>query len=463
MIFPLSLPARCVFRRKSLLLGSALALAAPLACPGQQPPAKAPPEYAFSVNADRPDALYHVGETVTFHVALNHGPQPAGNEEISWTISKDGFPPERTGQTTLQQGQADLTGKLDEPGFVRCEVQFKHEKDVFKGLAAAGVDPLGIKPSMPAPADFDAFWTQKVKELEAIPLHAQLTSVPVPPIRAGAEAFDVQCDCVGKPMSGYYGRPAGAQPHSLPAMVIFHGAGVDSANLDQVCGWAKAGFICLDINAHGIPNGKPREFYNELAAGELKTYRTEGSASRDTYYFLGMYLRAQRALDFLTAQPEWDGRTLVANGGSQGGAQAIASAGLDKRVSFLVAIEPAMCDHTGLVIGRPVGWPKLVLKGPDGKPDPATLQAARYFDSVNFAARVKAPAFFSVGFLDALCPPTTVYAAYNNVATKKDMNDEIHGGHNVDPLPGTPNIWGEVRKRILDYAAQVKAAPGATH
>ena len=199
-------------------------------------------------------------------------------------------------------------------------------------------------------------------------------------------------------MSGYYARPVGAKPHSLPAMVIYHGAGVDSANLDQVCGWAGTGFLTLDINAHGLPNGKPREYYDALATGGLKDYRTRGSASRETYYFLGMFLRAQRALDFLTAQPEWDGRTLVANGGSQGGAQAIAAAGLDKRVSFLVAIEPAMCDHTGMVIGRPVGWPKIVLKGADGKPDPATLQAARYFDSVNFAARVKAPAYFGGRF-----------------------------------------------------------------
>ena len=162
----------------------ALLLTLPVVCPGQQPPAKAPPEYQFTVNTDRPDAIYHVGETVTFHVTLAHGPQPAGDETISWTISDDGFPPEKTGETTLQKGEVDLTGKLDAPGFVRCEVRFKRDKDTFVGLGAAGVDPLQIKPSLPAPDDFDAFWNGKKQQLAAVPINARLTPVP-PPRREG--------------------------------------------------------------------------------------------------------------------------------------------------------------------------------------------------------------------------------------------------------------------------------------
>ncbi len=136
--------------------------------------------------------------------------------------------------------------------------------------------------------------------------------------------------------------------------------------------------------------------------------------------------------DVLTSQPEWDGNELVAEGRSQGGGQAIAAAGLDPRVTFFAAQIPAMCDHTGMVVGRISGWPRLVsVTG--GKPDEKSLQAARYFDAVNFARLTKAGAFFTVGFIDVVCQPTSVYAAYNAVAGAKEIADHFHTGHIVKP------------------------------
>ena len=89
-----------------------------------------------------------------------------------------------------------------------------------------------------------------------------------------------------------------------------------------------------------------------------------------------MFLRLTRALEFLTSQPEWDGKILMVEGGSQGGGQSLAAAGLDSRVTFIAAGVPAICDHSGKAIGRINGWPKLV-PDKDGKPDPQALQAAR--------------------------------------------------------------------------------------
>ena len=74
---------------------------------------------------------------------------------------------------------------------------------------------------------------------------------------AGVAAFDLQADAVGAPVSGYCARPEGARPKSLPIILTVHGAGVRSSSLGGTAGWAKRGFLALDINAHGIPNGKP--------------------------------------------------------------------------------------------------------------------------------------------------------------------------------------------------------------
>ncbi len=410
---------------------------------------KAAADYVLDVETDRPDALYHQGEKVTFNINLHHQQQSVADASVKWTISKDGVAPIQTGTIALQNGQASISGSLSEPGFLHCEVTYQHEKEKFTALAAGGIDIGMIKPSMPAPDDFDAFWESKKKLLAAVPINARLTPVPPPPNRPGVETFDVQADCIGAPLSGYLARPVGAKPRGCPAILMPDAAGVQSADLLAATRWGQKGCITLFINAHGIPNGKPKAFYAALAAGELKDYRTHGRESRETYYFLGMYLRVQRGLDFLTSQPEWDGRTLIIIGGSQGGAQAIVGAALDPRVTYVVAANPAMCDHTGMVAGRIAGWPKLIPIGADGKPDPAVLETSRYFDTVNFAARVKAPLFGWEGFLDVVAPPTTVFAAYDNIPGKKTITNDISHGHQTDPM-----MWQAISKAVLAHIAE---------
>ena len=301
-------------------------------------------------------------------------------------------------------------------------------------LAAAGYDPLELKPSMPVPEDFDTFWDAQKSALAQVPAKATLTPV-TQGVPKGVAAFDVQIDCVGKPVSGYFGKPLGAKGKSLPAILQVHGAGVRSANLATVA-WAlrEGGMLTMDINAHGLPNGKPKEFYDALAAGELKNYRTENPQDRETIYFKGMFLRVIRAIDFLAAQPEWDGKTLIVYGASQGGFQAFAAAGLDARVSFFCAGVPAGCDHTGSQANRISGWPKIVPYDAEGKPSAEALAASRYFDNVNFATRAKCRgAVVTVGFIDNVCPPTSVYAAYNALTIPKAIHHDILSGHSSSP------------------------------
>jgi cephalosporin-C deacetylase-like acetyl esterase len=147
-------------------------------------------------------------------------------------------------------------------------------------------------------------------------------------------------------------------------------------------------------------------------------------------YFLGMFLRVLRAIDFLAMQPEWDGRRLLVVGGSQGGAQAVVAAGLDKRVSFISAAVPALADCTGVLAGKPKSWPYFIAPEKIETPEmQSTIQAVRYYDIMNFAARAKAKAVFSVGFIDETCPPSCVYAVFNNYAGEKQMFNDVRSGH----------------------------------
>ncbi|MEQ2010250.1 MAG: acetylxylan esterase [Limisphaerales bacterium] len=432
--------------RRSLLLAALLMPA--FSAIAQDP--KASTNYVLKVSTDRADALYKSGETVTFKLDLTLDRKPVPDAEVQWTLTKDGVPPTTSGKVKLINGAGTVTGKLDAPGFLSCRATFiGADKKAYTGLGGAGVDPLKIKPSLPVPADFDAFWAAQKKQLVAVPLNARLKPVKQP--TAGVVASDLQADSVGAPVSGYFAKPENAKPRSLPIILLVHGAGVRSASLGGAVGWAKQNFLALDINAHGLPNGQPEKFYTDLSKADLKDYRARGRESRDTIYFRGMFLRLVRALDFLTAQPEWDGKTVVVYGSSQGGFQAIVAAGLDARVTFLAAGVPAGCDHTGFKADRINGWPKFISTGE--QPPPNAVEAVRYYDAMNFATRTKAGAIFTVGFIDTTCPPSSVYAAYNNVSGKKSIHHDPDAGHT-----STPKASEAMRNATMAHIKAMQAA-----
>jgi cephalosporin-C deacetylase-like acetyl esterase len=399
------------------------------------------------VLTDRPDALYACGDKATFNIRLLRDKKPVTSGEVSYVLSLDGYKTLSSGKVTLSDNPASVTGALADPGFLRCQATFVEGKTTITGVAGAGFDPLKIKPSLPVPDDLDAFWAEQKKKLAQVPINPKLTPVNSP--NKSIECFDLHADCLGgAPVSGYFARPAGAKPKSLPAILAVHGAGVRSSSLPSAVSGANMQMLSLDINAHGIPNGKPDDYYTKLTANELKEYRHRGRDSRETSYFLGMYLRLIRAIDFLVSQPEWDGKILIVRGGSQGGGQSLAAAGLDSRVTFIAAGIPAMCDHSGNAAGRIAGWPKLVPLASDSKPEPKALEAARYFDCMNLATRVKAGAIVSVGFIDAVCPPTGIYATYNNLPGEKKIVHEPLMGHS-----STPRINDAFAKAIQEHLA----------
>ena len=384
------------------------------------------------VSAGRRDAMYRVGEEVTFRASVMLDGRPADSGKIDYILSNDGVTTLREASAPLTGEPILITGKLDHPGFLRCKVTYTDSAGKSHSAMAAGAfEPLKIKPSLAPPDDFVSFWKEKKAQLAKVPMKPELKPIKSPDRRVAC--FDVQIPCLGDvPVAGRYARPLSPRLKSCPAILWMHGGGVDGAILRVR--EAAEGMLVLDINAHGIPNGKPDAYYRDLERGQLDEYEYLGREDRETYYFLGMYLRALRGLDFLAAQPEWNGKVLVARGSSQGGGQAIAVAGLDPRVTAIVANVPAMCELSGEVCG----WPRPAQRE-TGVATPEELrEVARYFDAMNFATLTKADALVSVGFIDRACLPTTVYAAYNNLPGDKRLVKGPRMGH------GRPDGWNNL-------------------
>lgn len=349
-------------------------------------------------------------------------------------------------QTTLQKikFQGDTLVVFDEVLKGPTTVIF----DVRSGndYASIGliVDPEKYTPGTNYPKDLKSYWKVQRKELRALPM--QVKSTPVSIDEKDFQCFDMEINCTApKPVRGYLAKPTSAKPKSLPIVLYLHAAGVKGSwcrtEAWSIMPYAKMGngTLCFDLNAHGMLNGQPEEYYAGLEEGELKDYYQQGLESKEDIYYRGMYLRIMRTLDFLCSQPEWDGKRILVVGESQGGGQALAAAGLDERVTLAVATVPAMCDWGGSLVGRRGGWSQLFELPYDKAKMLATLP---YFDTAHLLKGCKATIVAEVGLIDFTCPSSSIYAAVNQSKGKKIFYPVPYRAHHVEQ-PSYQKIWEE--------------------
>jgi len=299
--------------------------------------------------------------------------------------------------------------KIKEPCSVIVEAKIKAETQ-STGLM---VNPYKIEPGSPLPEDFYAYWDQEKRVLNALMMEVKSQLVVCPD--SGIVCSDTEINCLGgKPVRGYFAKPQKAGVRTLPIVLLVHAAGVKGSwcrsEVAAATGYAKKGALCFDLNAHGMLNGQPDEYYNNLESGELSGYYYKGLENRDEFYFRGMYLRLIRTIEFLTRQPEWDRKRIIVIGESQGGGQALAAAGLDHRVTAVVATVPAMCDWGGTLVDRKGGWPQPFEQNGDRE---KMKQVLPYFDVANLLRGCKATLMAEIGLVDQVCPSSSIYAAIN--------------------------------------------------
>ena len=270
-----------------------------------------------------------------------------------------------------------------------------------------------------------------------MPLDAKLTLVPEA-CTSKVDVYHVSFRTVG--MGPVPARIFGIlcepkAPGKYPAILKVPGAGVRPYSGDPEL--ASRGAIVLEIGIHGIPVNMAKDVYDVLYAGGLNGYWLFNFDDREHYYYHRVYLSCVRADDFLTSRPYWDGKQLVVMGASQGGQLTIVTAGLDPRVTGLSATHPAACDYSAELHGRAGGWPHPFMPNPDGTPSaqatPAKIATATYYDTVNFARRVRVPGYYSWGYNDEVCPPTSCYAAYNLITAPKTLGLTLELGHAYTP------------------------------
>jgi len=275
-------------------------------------------------------------------------------------------------------------------------------------------------PAEKSPADFDSFWKKTLAASAAFPLDPQY--VPLDdPIYALVSAYDLTfTGYMGQRVKGWFIVPAGAKG-KLPCVVSYIGyTGGRSLPVDHfapvVAGFAH---LVMDTRAQGGDTG------DEGPCGpSIGGYMTRGILNRDDYFYRRLFTDAARAVDVARAHPLVDPARVCVTGGSQGGGIAIAAAGLaGTKVKLAMPDVPFLCHYTRattLVDSMPYGEIAYYIKA--HRADEAQVfKTLAYFDGIHFASRIKARCLFSVGLMDTICPPSTVYAAYNRIKGKKDI------------------------------------------
>jgi cephalosporin-C deacetylase-like acetyl esterase len=377
-----------------------------------------------AVIPDHTDWVYTRGEMVRFKVAVTKNSEPLQNVKIRYEIGPEMLPSLVRDSAVLADGSLMITGgTMKEAGFLRCKVVAEYDGVKYDGLATAAFSPELIKPTTEYPLDFNQFWEKAKSDLATIPMDVKLTLLPDRCTElTNVYQANIQNFRIGSRLYGIVSIPR--KPGKYPALLRVPGAGVRGYSGDVAL--ADKGVITFEIGIHGIPVTLDAGIYNDLGRTTLDGYPFFNLDDRDKYYYKRVYLGCVRAIDFIFSLPEFDGSTLAVTGGSQGGALSVVTAGLDNRVKYLGAFYPALCDLTGYLSNRAGGWPHMFR---DLKASKEKIETTKYYDVVNFARNVKVPGFYSWGYNDVTCPPTSMFSAYNSIKAPKELMIMQETGH----------------------------------
>jgi cephalosporin-C deacetylase-like acetyl esterase len=402
--------------------------------------------------------IYQPDQDIVWHVKLS-GVPPTAYSNLVYVLKAGGGTVVGQGTATLRAGAADIHGRLDQPGTVLAEITATNAgQPTLTALAGAAVAPDKIPVSSPCPEDFDAFWQAKLAELARVPAAPVLK--PEPAGKKNVDYWKITLNNIrGTHIYGQLARPATGK--KFPAMLIVQYAGVYPLAKNWAVDRAAEGWLVLNIIAHDLPIDRPAAFYDDLRLHALKDYPAIGNDDREQSYFLRMFLGCYRAVDYLAHRPDWNGQTLVVTGTSQGGLQSFVAAGLNHQVTAVMALVPAGCDNTGALAGRKPGWPYWMAH-PEGKDAQRMLQTSRYFDGVNFAARIQCPVLAGLGLIDTTAAPSGVFAALNQIHAPKEvvvmpLADHHGNGNTHAPYLKRLNVW---REALLKGEPVPSPAPG---
>ena len=295
---------------------------------------------------------------------------------------------------------------------------------------------VNYRPELTRQPDFEAYWNCALAASAAQPVTADFracTDYPVPEVVAYEVRF---AGLDGATVAGRYVAPREAK--SSPCLVIYHGYGGWGGRFCELLMWALQGYavFAVDVRRQAGESVDPVAYASGSGMGQM----TLGILDPAQYFYRGVYMDCVRAIQLMTEREEVDSARIALTGGSQGGGLTIAAAAIYSRLAaqqgrpalrLAMPDVPYLCHFRRAVdifgAGPYVEIPNYLKQYPEHEERAFTTLG--YCDGMNLASWITCPTLVSVGLQDIVCPPSTVYAAYNHMACAKDMAVYPYAGH----------------------------------
>ncbi len=401
-------------------------------------------------NTTRDPLSYHVGEEMEFVFSIKdpHAATSGRPLFLAWNRrGDDGVLSSGFERISLEKPVRVRTS-ISRPGFVHVLASVTtiptspDATQLLQFEGGAGADIASLTPAAKCPDDFDAFWARQRALLDAVPPDAEVRPWPGTCFPDGVKIPEslrislVKVACAGDhPVTAFLAAPKAGGKY--PVRIVFDGYSKEPKLSHRMM---TEGVITLHVNAHGYDLFRDKAYYDAFFAPYERDVPAYGMSPREngdpnTAYFRGMALRVMRAFDFVKTLPEWNGRDLIATGGSQGGLQAVWAASLVPGVTRCETYITWCSNMAGAALDKRLpGWHPEYVRGLD------------FFDTVFHAARIPTSCFVDferIGLGDYTCPPSGVTMVYNAVRGPKRAAYYQNSTHSY--VPPEPSVF-----RIFD-------------
>lgn len=290
------------------------------------------------------------------------------------------------------------------------------------------------KPALTKQPDFDEFWDKSLKKLAEVPLKYELTPYNYPV--KGVKVYRVSyLGFENANIEGWLAIPEGEG--LKPGLLLYHGYNWACEGLTyEVVNWALHGYVTMNMLVRGQQGNSVDNVIS--STGFVPGWMCKGILNPEEYYYRAVYMDAVRAVEVLASIPEVDKSRIGVTGGSQGGGLSLAVAAFSDIVKVAVADYPFLANFERAIDITPQGpYPEIVqYLRRNAKPEieAQALKTLSYFDIMNLAPRIKCRTWISVGLVDEITPPSTIFAVYNNLNCPKEIAIYKYFGHETIPV-----------------------------
>jgi cephalosporin-C deacetylase len=295
-----------------------------------------------------------------------------------------------------------------------------------------------FSPVVREPVDFDEFWATTLAESRAAAVRAGTCATRVPARTPLTEVVIEDQTFPGlnaEPVKAWAVRPRGRDGERLPTVVEFIGYNGGRGIPGEQTRWALCGYayVLMDTRGQGSGGGTGGDTSDRHGSdAAVSGWMTRGILDPLSHYYRRVFTDAARLLDEVKSWDFVDASRIAVTGGSQGGGIALAAAGLTPGLWAVMPDVAFLCawEHgTTVALSDPFRELATYLSVHREHTEQVWNTAA-YFDGVNFAKRITAPALFSVALMDEVVPPSTTFAGFNALAsTEKQIEVYPYNGH----------------------------------